>query len=205
MIASGSKRPRPGRRLSLRQVLDFQEITHEAAIGLRGDFNGTSDREERARVASAISNLGKAWVSLQDAKREILGKPKAGVFKPERKKPKHKTYEEMMASCDPSDAPPESQREAYEPTHEMVDMPGFPGAKISVPINSPAKAVAAAATVGEAKPAPAPVQPVPPPACRASSPPDDGLTPLGRAALAQQRAALERVSSPQTVFRPRVQ
>ena len=39
------------------------------------------DREERARVASAISNLAKGWVSLQDAKREILGKPKAGVRK----------------------------------------------------------------------------------------------------------------------------
>jgi hypothetical protein len=89
---NGSKRVRPGRRLSLRQVIDFQRIAHDAALGLHGDFLGTTDREERARVASAISNLGKAWCSLQDAKREIMGKPKTGVFKPERPKPKPKPY-----------------------------------------------------------------------------------------------------------------
>jgi hypothetical protein len=189
--ANGMKRVRPGRRLSLRQVVDLQSFSFEAAKGLSADFQSTSDREERARVASAISNLGKAWVSLQDAKREILGKPKAGVFKPERKKPKHKTYEEMMASYDPSDAPSESQREAYEPTHETVDMPGFPGAKISVPIGSPVTPA-----VAEAKSTLEPVRPAPPP--------DDGLTPLGRAALAQQRAAQNRPSSPQIVRIPPV-
>jgi hypothetical protein len=52
---------------------------------LHDDFLGATDREERARVASAIANLGKAWVSLQDSKREILGRPKAGVLKPEKK------------------------------------------------------------------------------------------------------------------------
>ena len=50
-------------------------------MGLHGDFEGTNNRQERARVASAISNLGKAWVSLQGAKREILGRPKASVRK----------------------------------------------------------------------------------------------------------------------------
>ncbi len=81
MPANGCKRVRPGRRLSLHQVLAIQEIAHEAALGLRDDFRDTKDREQRARVASAIANLGKSWVSLQDAKREILGKPKAGVRK----------------------------------------------------------------------------------------------------------------------------
>ena len=76
---TGATRIRPGRRLSLRQVVDLQQITHKAAMGLNGDFEATSDRQERARVASAISNLGKSWVALQDAKREILGRPKAGV------------------------------------------------------------------------------------------------------------------------------
>jgi hypothetical protein len=71
----------PGRRLSLRQVTDFQQIVHDAASGLHRDFLGTTDKEERARAGSAISNLAKGWVSLQDAKREILGKPKAGVRK----------------------------------------------------------------------------------------------------------------------------
>ena len=81
--AIGATRIKPGRRTSLRQVIDFQQIAHEAAQGLRADFTGTRDREERARVAGAIANLGKSWCSLQDAKREILGRPKAGSLKPE--------------------------------------------------------------------------------------------------------------------------
>ncbi len=72
----------------MRQVLDFQQIAHEAALGLREDFRSTQDREERARVALAIASLGKSWVSLQDAKREVLGRPKAGVLKPEHRKSK---------------------------------------------------------------------------------------------------------------------
>jgi hypothetical protein len=47
------------------------------------DFKASADREERARAASAISNLAKGWVSLQDAKREILGRPRAGVRRPQ--------------------------------------------------------------------------------------------------------------------------
>ena len=70
----------------MQQVLDIQALTHAAAMGLGEDFRGTSDREERARVAMAISSLGKSWTTLQDSKREILGRPKAGVLKPERKR-----------------------------------------------------------------------------------------------------------------------
>lgn len=91
--ASGTKRVRPGRRLSLRQVVELQDIAFQAAKGLIADFQETSEKEERARVASAISNLAKGWVSLQDAKREILGKPKAGVRKHAvEKKPKPNPY-----------------------------------------------------------------------------------------------------------------
>ena len=85
---TGVPRIKPGRRLSMHQVLDFQLITHEAALGLAGDFRGTHDKEERARVALAIASLGKSWTTLQDSKREILGRPKAGILRPERKKSK---------------------------------------------------------------------------------------------------------------------
>ena len=72
----------------MRQVLDIQALTHAAAMGLGEDFRGTDDKEERSRVALAIASLGKSWTTLQDSKREILGRPKAGVLKPERKKSK---------------------------------------------------------------------------------------------------------------------
>ena len=91
--ATGATRIKPGRRTSLRQVIDFQQIAHEAAQGLRADFTGTQDRDERARVASAIANLGKSWCSLQDSKREILGRPKAGVLKPESAKARQRRHQ----------------------------------------------------------------------------------------------------------------
>ena len=113
MPVNGSKRARPGRRLSLRQVLDFQEITYEVALGLRGDFVGSSDRVERARVAVALANLGKTFVSLQDCKREILGKPKAGVLKPDSPKTRrngdwgssHSSSNRAWAEPEPAEPP----------------------------------------------------------------------------------------------------
>ena len=72
----------------MHQVLDFQHITHAAAMGLGEDFRTTHDKDERARVALAIASLGKSWTTLQDSKREILGRPKAGVLKPEHKRSK---------------------------------------------------------------------------------------------------------------------
>lgn len=115
--ANGNKRARPGRRLSLRQVLDLQEITHEMAVGLRGDFNASSDREERARVAGAVANLSKALVSLQDSKREILGKPKAGVLKPEDPKSKRGRRPmvwEIPEPIEPEDVPCEPEAKGCE-------------------------------------------------------------------------------------------
>ena len=69
------------------------------ALGLRDNFKGASGCDERARVASALANIGKMWCSAQDAKREILGKPKAGVFKPERPKPKRPREREPVESA----------------------------------------------------------------------------------------------------------
>jgi hypothetical protein len=146
---NGIKRVRPGRRLSLRQVLDIQRIAHDAALGLHRDFLGTSDREERARVASAISNLGKAWCSLQDAKREILGRPKAGVLKPERPKEKRKPYREMMPHpiCEEPSAPPaQSKPPADETKWEMREV--RPGVWEQHVIDSPAIRAAAGSSAG---------------------------------------------------------
>lgn len=89
---NGAVRIRPGRRDSLRQVLDLQRITHETALLVATDAKETTEREERARAASALANLGKSWNTLQDAKRVILGRPLPGSLRPEKAKPKQKAY-----------------------------------------------------------------------------------------------------------------
>ena len=88
--ANGAVRIRPGRRDSLRQVIDLQRVTHETALLVAGDAKETTEREERARAASALANLGKAWTTLQDAKRVILGRPLPGSLRPEKAEPRHK-------------------------------------------------------------------------------------------------------------------
>jgi hypothetical protein len=156
MPANGSKRIRPGRRLSLRQVLDFQEGAHEMAMGLREDFKAASDGGERARVASALANIGKMWCSTQDSKREILGKPKAGVRKHEVEKKKTKPDRGMWdgpIEFDPSESPTESQKKADDVKWE--DREVRPGVREQVVSDSPAiRAAAAAKAEAEAKQAP---------------------------------------------------
>ena len=82
MPTNDDRHDRPGRWLSLGQVFDFQD---EMVFGLGSDLSGLSDR---LNIASALSNLGKSFASLQDAKREILGKPKAVVLQPENRQTK---------------------------------------------------------------------------------------------------------------------
>ncbi len=144
--ANGTKRVRPGRRLSLRQVVDLQDIAFQAAKGLIADFQETSEKEERARVASAISNLAKGWVSLQDAKREILGKPKAGVRKHAIEKKQPKPYwlrEPKFSLAEPEPKPIESSGKPDEVEWKMVEGP--PGAFTQVVTKSPALAAKALA------------------------------------------------------------
>lgn len=121
--APGTKRIRPGRRLSLRQVLDLQQVSHEAALGLQADFTSTTDRNERARVASAIANLAKGWVSLADAKREILGRPKAGSLKPERPRKKSKPLW-AVPLADYAPVPAEFPPKPANSVHEVEEQPG---------------------------------------------------------------------------------
>lgn len=92
MPPNGSTRIKPGRRDSLRQVLDFQRVTHETALLVAKDAKDTTKPEERARAASALANLGKSWNTLQDAKRVILGRPLPGSLRPEKAKPKQAAH-----------------------------------------------------------------------------------------------------------------
>jgi hypothetical protein len=112
--ANGTKRVRPGRRLSIRQVVDLQGFSFEAAKGLSADFQETKDVELRARIAAGIANLSKGWCSLQDAKREVLGKPKAGVRKYEvERKPGRKGLADIRdLVLEPVPCQPESDQPA---------------------------------------------------------------------------------------------
>lgn len=68
-----------GRRNSLLQVLDIQQISQDVVRILRADVEKETDKKVRAQLASAIAQLGRSWCSLQDTKREILGKPRVGT------------------------------------------------------------------------------------------------------------------------------
>jgi hypothetical protein len=75
---------RPGRLGSLRQVVDLQRATFEGALLAVQDARSCgADRQERARCASALANLGKSWNTLRDAKRAILGGPLPSPLRPE--------------------------------------------------------------------------------------------------------------------------
>lgn len=70
--ANGSTRIRPGRRLSLRQALELQQLVFDTAFG------GTAKPAE-------IAQLARAWDVLEDRKRVLRGKPLPGSLKPQQK------------------------------------------------------------------------------------------------------------------------
>jgi len=67
--------------------------------------------------------LGKAWCSLQDAKPEILGRPKAGVFNPERPMPKQKPDCVMPSPVldDSPDVPPAQKKPPADEVKWVAD------------------------------------------------------------------------------------
>jgi hypothetical protein len=82
-------RVKPGKGKSLRQVVALQDAAFEVAMTLREDaVQPGLNREQRAKVATAMSNLIKAWDSAEDRKRIIRGKPLPGSLRPEKPKPK---------------------------------------------------------------------------------------------------------------------
>jgi hypothetical protein len=57
--------------VSLRQVLDLQEAAYRAALLLREDIQKAESEQNRARIATSISHLARAWTILESAKRAI--------------------------------------------------------------------------------------------------------------------------------------
>lgn len=95
-------RNQPGRRKSLTQVLNMQDAVYETCMMLRDDMCESTDKEERARIASAIASTCKGWDSLEDRKRVIRGQPLPGSLRPIAK-PKKVKSARATASEQPAD------------------------------------------------------------------------------------------------------
>lgn len=105
-INYGPKR-KPGGRAALAQCLDMQECVYSTALLLKDDCVESTEREERARCASALASLCKAWEAMDDRRRILRGKPLPGSLRPERKPVKKRVV---------SHAPTEEPLEPPAPT-----------------------------------------------------------------------------------------
>ena len=87
-------RIRPGKRHSIRQVLQLQDALYDSALSLRAILQGEADNDLRARVASALAQLTRSWDTLENRKRILRGR---GLPKPVEpaNKPKFKERVEL--------------------------------------------------------------------------------------------------------------
>ena len=95
---SAAVRIRPGKRNSLRQVLQLQQATFDTALALKGDAIASGDANLRARIGSSLAQLARSWDTLEDRKRILRGRPLPGSFKPEKTKAKQSAYREESFS-----------------------------------------------------------------------------------------------------------
>jgi hypothetical protein len=86
---SAAIRIRPGKRNSLRQVLQLQQATYDTALALKEDVVRSEDVALRARTASSIAQLARSWDTLENRKRVLRGRPLPGSLRPEKAKPKN--------------------------------------------------------------------------------------------------------------------
>ena len=70
------------KRDAIRQAVAMQALCFSNARLLGADIAGSADAEQRARVATGLGNLVKAWKTLEDSKRILKGDPMPGCLKP---------------------------------------------------------------------------------------------------------------------------
>src|SRR4051812_20063371 len=80
------------KRSAIRQAIDMQKLCFAGAQLLDGDMRATSDKEERARVATALGNLVRNWSVLQESVRVLKGDPMPGSLRPKEKLKPHIPY-----------------------------------------------------------------------------------------------------------------
>jgi hypothetical protein len=135
------------KRAAIRQAVEMQKLLFSGAQLLNQDLLGTADKDERARVATALGGLCRNWTALQDSVRVLKGDPMPGSLKPEHPKPKRRR-QWFGPLPDPIDYPPPSATSAPEkrPSPISTHMPGPPSPAV-VPADTPTAAPAQPATV----------------------------------------------------------
>jgi hypothetical protein len=89
---SAAVRIRPGKRNSLRQVLQLQQATFDTVLTLKEDVVRSEDVALRARTASSIARLARSWDTFENRKRVLRGRPLPDSLRPEKAKPKHTVF-----------------------------------------------------------------------------------------------------------------
>jgi hypothetical protein len=101
-------------------LLDLQEAAYKAALLLRGDIEKADSQQNRARIATSISHLARAWTILESAKRAIRSGKKT---KPVDADDWSVTYRRVAGTKPPADTPaprrlPVAKVEAEPPVAE---------------------------------------------------------------------------------------
>jgi hypothetical protein len=106
-------------------VLDLQEAAYKAALLLRGDIEKAESEQNRARIATSISHLARAWTILESAKRAIRSGKKT---RPVDADDWSVTYRRVAGTKPPADTPVRRRlpvAEAEEPVDAEAEPPGF--------------------------------------------------------------------------------
>ena len=75
------------KRDAIRQAVEMQRLCFSNAQLLDQDIRASADKEQRARVATGLGHLVRAWKTLEDSKRVLKGDPMPGSLKPEKPRP----------------------------------------------------------------------------------------------------------------------
>jgi len=100
LCSTGMPRLTYPKRRAIKQALEMQDSCFACVKALEADLRESADKEQRARIASAIGGLGRNWTALQDAVRVLKGDPLPGSLKPVPKPTQPKKWSGPIAEYD---------------------------------------------------------------------------------------------------------
>ena len=103
-----------------KQALNLQHALHKAGQTLGDDIADCEDKEQRARVASALASVAKGWQSMTDQLRIMSGKAAPGTLSPAERRAKAESKRSapkrdgprLPRPAAPSPAPQDSSKES---------------------------------------------------------------------------------------------